>query len=82
MSSHSVLCGAFELSDDPQRIDCPQVHGWLAYSSWAKDIPQDRLRRGIGNSSLVAGRWRIGRSGAPSFLLAAESPENFAAHPV
>jgi hypothetical protein len=55
MTSHAVLFDAFELSDDPQRIDFPRVHGWLASSYWAKDIPQERQRRCIDNSSLVAG---------------------------
>ena len=55
MSVHVAQFDSFKITDDRQRIDFLRVHGWLASSYWAKDIPQERLRRGIENSSLVAG---------------------------
>ncbi len=55
MTVHRQQIGEFEVSDDALRLDFLRVHSWLASSYWATDIPQDRLRRGLENSSLVAG---------------------------
>ena len=39
---------------DPAKLDFPLIHAWIAASYWSPDIPVERFRRAIDNSSIVA----------------------------
>lgn len=40
----------FVISTDPRRLQVDFVHGWLAQSYWAKDIPRASVERSLQNS--------------------------------
>ncbi|HEY2955530.1 MAG TPA: GNAT family N-acetyltransferase [Candidatus Eisenbacteria bacterium] len=42
--------GEYTLTTDPARVDLAVVHGYLAGSYWAKDIPLEVVRRSIEHS--------------------------------
>ena len=42
--------GEFLLSTDPERLDLDLIHGFLANSYWAKDIPREIVARSIEHS--------------------------------
>ena len=42
--------GAYQVSTDPARIDLDVVHGYLAQSYWAEEIPRDLVARSIEHS--------------------------------
>jgi N-acetylglutamate synthase-like GNAT family acetyltransferase len=48
---------SFLVSDDPARLDLEVIHGYLARSYWAKDIPRDLVRRSL-EHSLCFGLYR------------------------
>ena len=55
--SRTILFNGFEISDAASRIEFARVHEWIAGSYWATGIPEDRFRRAVENSSLVAGAY-------------------------
>ena len=42
--------GEYTITTDPARVDLDVVHGFLAASYWAKDIPREVVRRSIEHS--------------------------------
>ncbi len=42
--------GGFLVSDDPSLVDLDAVHGYIARSNWAADIPRDMMARAIEHS--------------------------------
>jgi GNAT superfamily N-acetyltransferase len=42
--------GGFLVSDDPSLVDLDAVHGYIARSYWAADIPRDMMARAIEHS--------------------------------
>lgn len=55
--------GECVVTTDPARVDLAVVHGFLAASYWAKDIPLETVRRSIGHSlnfSLYDGASQVG----------------------
>ena len=53
---------AFELDDDPGRIDVDAVHRYLADESyWAKGRPRDVVERLVREATRVVGLYRDGR---------------------
>jgi GNAT superfamily N-acetyltransferase len=53
---------AFELDDDPGRIDVDAVHAYLADESyWAKGRPRDVVERLVREATRVVGLYRDGR---------------------
>lgn len=49
--------GAYELSDDPTRVDFNRVHAWLTTTYWAAGRSHDRVERSTRNSALVVGAY-------------------------
>src|SRR3954451_3502593 len=47
----------YEIDDSPARIDLHRVHGWLTGTYWwePRDLPREKLERGIRHSTLVVG---------------------------
>ena len=43
-------CGAFELSDDPARLDVEAIHAFLRESYWAAGIPREVVERSLRGS--------------------------------
>jgi GNAT superfamily N-acetyltransferase len=57
-----LLQEAFELDDDPGRIDVDAVHAYLADESyWAKGRPRDVVERLVREATRVVGLYRDGR---------------------
>ncbi len=52
--------GPYLVSDDPTRLDLEAVHGYLARSYWAENIPREIVVRSIENS-LPFGLYERGR---------------------
>lgn len=56
------LQGAFELDDDPERVDLEAVHRYLAEESyWAKGRPRDVVERLVREATRVVGLYHDGR---------------------
>jgi GNAT superfamily N-acetyltransferase len=41
---------SYLISTDPERLDLPRMHQFLASTYWAKDIPFDLIKRAVENS--------------------------------
>ena len=55
--------GEYLITTDPARVDLAVVHGYLADSYWAKDIPLEKVRRSIEHSlnfSIYHGERQVG----------------------
>jgi GNAT superfamily N-acetyltransferase len=55
--------GEFEITTDPGRIDVAAVHRFLTSSYWAKNIPEETVRRSIAHSlcfGIYRGRQQLG----------------------
>jgi len=55
--------GEYTLTTDPARVDLAVVHGFLASSYWARDIPLEVVRRSIEHSlnfTLLHGAEQVG----------------------
>jgi GNAT superfamily N-acetyltransferase len=60
-----TVCGAWTLSDDPDRFDLVRGHAWISGESyWAKGIPIDVFTRSIRGSLIVGAYDAEGRMGA------------------
>jgi GNAT superfamily N-acetyltransferase len=56
------LAGAFELDDDPARVDVDAVHAYLAGESyWAAGRPREIVQRLVREASRVVGLYHDGR---------------------
>ena len=51
---------AYELDDDPTRLDFDRIHSWLASAYWSPGIERKRVERAARHSALVVGAYRDG----------------------
>ena len=60
---HEWVRDGYAISDDPSRLDIDVIHGFLARSYWALDVPRETVERSIEHSlnfGLYRGEDQIG----------------------
>ncbi|MFO1396435.1 MAG: GNAT family N-acetyltransferase [Burkholderiales bacterium] len=67
-ASFTARRDGYELSTDPARLDLDVVHGFLAASYWAQDIPRDVVARALAGSLCFGLHHASGQVGLARFV--------------